>query len=84
MNYIVKTVNDNGFSCCGTLTENILVFNRISFVNCSHLPVFIFRKIKYLPENPAIPPDKNSSDLNVIFSICVATDPAYSSIMGQS
>jgi hypothetical protein len=37
-----------------------------------------------LPENPAMPPDRNSSGLSVMRSICVATDPAYSSMIGQS
>lgn len=37
-----------------------------------------------LPEKPAIPPERNSSDLSVIRSTCVATDPAYSSMIGQS
>lgn len=41
-------------------------------------------KITVLPENPAMPPDRNSSGLRVMRSICVATDPAYSSMIGQS
>jgi hypothetical protein len=31
-----------------------------------------------------LPPDKNSSGRRVTRSTCVATDPAYSSIIGQS
>lgn len=44
----------------------------------------VFFEITVLPENPAMPPDRNSSGLSVMRSICVATDPAYSSMIGQS